>query len=83
MGAIPSAPVRTQSQYSASSSVDNENDSWDEDWDDDDDQNTGYSHSMDSQHNGEVRRRNTVSRNATIKKSLNRLVKFLIILIFI
>ena len=64
--APPAAPARQDSHYS------NDADSWDEDWDDDYDQQSTTSGSQ-ANVNGEVRRRVTsVSRNATIKKSLNR-----------
>ena len=74
MSAIPTAPP-VQNQGRSSSFGDHDNDSWDDDdWDDDDD-NDQYSQSIETnnQYNGEVvRRRTTVNRNATIKKSLNR-----------
>jgi fatty acid-binding protein DegV len=69
---IPSAPMppaREDSHYSN----DNDADSWDDDWDDDYDQQSTVSGSQPNI-NGEARRRVTsMSRNATIKKSLNRL----------
>ena len=73
MSAIPTAPP-VQSQGRSSSFGDNDTDSWDDDdWDDDDNDQYSQSSETNNQHNGEVvRRRTTVSRNATIKKSLNR-----------